>query len=278
MSALLVRPTWSSDGTTLLELRPGERLTFGRGAPGVPVGLVLDHPGVSRLAGEIAAGPSYWHLSNFSSATTYVVENPEGGGEYVRVQAGRVGVPVPFEISTVVVPAGRDLVSLQVFAPALPQVVPSPGRDDGRAGGTTLCTFPLDGSAKYFLVLVALCEPRLRGNTLAGLPTVAEISRRLRPLPGCEDLTERAVDFHIDYLARAKLRLRDDDEGPDRPGRFAGRRDAVASFALRFGLVGEDHLALLPSLSPSRSDRRGTTPSSPVPSSAAVAASSGGTR
>jgi hypothetical protein len=227
----------------VLPLAPGERLTFGRGAPGSPVGLALEHPGVSRLAGEVAAGSVYWHLSNLSSATTYVVENPEGGGEYFKVPAGRVGVPVPFEISTVVLPAGRELVSFQVFAPGQPQRAETAATSVGH-GVATACTFPLDESAKYFLVLVALCEPRLRGNSLVPLPTVTEIIRRVQPVPGCEELTERAVDFHIDYVARSKLRLRDADQ-VGQP-RFAGRREAVAAFVLRFGLVMEHHLTLLP--------------------------------
>ncbi len=83
-----------------------------------------------------------------------------------------------------------------------------------------------------------------------GLPSDKEIVSRLRPLPGCARITRSAVNFHIDYLARVKLRLRDAAE--HEVGRQESRRSALASFALRFDLVCDEHLALL---SPSVSGR-----------------------
>jgi len=53
-------------------LRPGDRLTFGRGSD---VDVVLDPPEVSRLAGEIVANDDFWLLSNFGHESSYVVEN-----------------------------------------------------------------------------------------------------------------------------------------------------------------------------------------------------------
>lgn len=243
-----------SDSPVVIELDADERLTFGRGAPGAEVGMKLDHPGISRLAGEIHASDASWLLANWSNQATYVIENAEGCGEHLRVSPGRVAVPVPFEISTVSIPAGIDTVTFRVYAPAQPVfAAPSP---TGMLGTATEPTFPLDRQAKYFLVLVALCEPRLRGRPLAALPTTAQVAGRLRPLPGCADLTPRAVDFHIDYLARRKLRLRSDSErihgcpagtrGADSGEGFAARRMLLADFALRFGVVCEEDLALLP--------------------------------
>lgn len=262
MSAVLVQrpgppfPVEFAAPASVIELRADERLTFGRGAPGVEVGMALAHPGVSRLAGEICAGPAYWLLSNWSHEATYLVENVEGCGEHLRVSPGRVGVPVPFEISMVSIPVMFETVTFRVYAPAQP--VQAPIDRAVLAGLPTESAFPLDRQAKYFLVLVALCEPRLRGATFGALPTTSQVAERLRPLPGCGDLTPRAVDFHIDYLARRKLRLR-----PEAPGRdavphtvgspsthggegFAARRMLVADFALRFGIVGEEDLAMLP--------------------------------
>jgi hypothetical protein len=108
--------------------------------------------------------------------------------------------------------------------------------DEARAadGEATATGLSLDPTAKYFLVLVALCEPRLRDASSAVVPTTRQVVDRLRPLAGCETLTERAVSFHIDYLARTKLRLRE------------GRRSELVSFALRFDLVRGEHLGLLP--------------------------------
>jgi hypothetical protein len=123
----------------------------------------------------------------------------------------------------------------------------------GRHGAAKLADFglasELDGThaytAKYFLVLVALCEPRLRDQPNHDVPTASQVAERLRPLPGCADLTRSAVNFHIDYLARTKLRFRPDADEPG--GRMEGKRAALAALALRLDLVREEHLALLPS-------------------------------
>jgi hypothetical protein len=245
-----------TDSASVIELRVDERLTFGRGARGVEVGMTIAHAGVSRLAGEICAGPAYWLLSNWSREVTYLVENVEGCGEHLRVSPGRVGVPVPFEISTVSIPAMFETVAFRVYAPAQP--IQAPIDRAVLTGLPTESAFPLDRQAKYFLVLVALCEPRLRGTTFGALPTTSQVAERLRPLPGCEELTPRAVDFHVDYLVRRKLRLRPEALGQNTGGHtvgapsahggegFAVRRMLLVDFALRFGLVGEEDLAMLP--------------------------------
>jgi hypothetical protein len=241
MSVLIV-PPGPVDPATVRELSAGSRLSFGRGAAGWPVDLQIDHPGVSRVAGEILAAPTYWFLTNNSTRSVYLVENTENTGEFIRVNPGRAGLPIPFEISTVMLATGRETVSFQVYAPEQPCC--ASGGPDHLPGAQTASPFTIDRHAKYFLVLVALCEPRLRDGALAGLPNVGQIAERLRPLPGCEELTSRAVDFHIDYLARVKFRLRVGDG-------FAARREALATFAMRFGPVHPEDLALLPPV-PSR--------------------------
>lgn len=243
MSLLIRAPDVGPVGVR--ELPVGERLSFGRGAPGRPVDLVLAHPGVSRIAGEVVAGPSYWYLSNFSWRSVYLVENPEGAGEHVKIAPGRALAPIPFEISDVVLPADRTTVRFQVFAPDQPcqsgRATADAAREQLR-GDLTVPSFPLDRTAKYYLVLVALCEPKLRGRAMAALPTAGEVANRLRSVTGCENLTSRAVDFHIDYLVRHKLRLRVEPDGTG----FAARREVLVGFALRFSLVQEDDLRLLP--------------------------------
>jgi hypothetical protein len=161
-----------ADSASVIELRADERLTFGRGAPGAEVGMTLAHPGASRLAGEICAGPAYWLLSNWSHEATYLVENVEGCGEPLRVSPGRVGVPVPFEISMVSIPVSFETVTFRVYAPAQP--VRAPIDRAVLTGLPTASAFPLDRQAKYFLVLVALCEPRLRGATFGAVPTTSQ--------------------------------------------------------------------------------------------------------
>jgi hypothetical protein len=56
-----------------------------------------------------------------------------------------------------------------------------------------------------------------------------------------------AVIFHIDYLATSKLRVRERAGAEDTP-RIDWKREALVSLALRFDLVREEHLALLPPL------------------------------
>ncbi|MFI8191859.1 serine/threonine protein kinase [Streptomyces sp. NPDC085946] len=228
----------------LLHLGPGDVVDFGRGTPGGGgVAIPLADPGVSRRAGQLEAAGDYWRLSNFSRSVSYVVENLEGAGEYLTVAPGRLGAPVPFEFSRVVLPALTGTAAFKVFAPQHAYLADGPA--DG-AGEQTVHPFALDPTSKYFLVLVALCEPRLRDASDTVLPGVGDIVERLRPLESCRDLTRSAVNYHIDYLAFAKLRL---DLGDDTAGdgaRTGAKRARLASVALRFGLVREEHLALLP--------------------------------
>lgn len=219
-------------GTEVLELRPGAEITFGRGADGVAVDLVLADPAVSRLAGRVHAVEDHWRLSNLSRSTTYVVENPEGGGEFVKVPPGRIGAPISFEIAQVHLPVENGSVVFTVMAPE--HVYASP--DTAHTGEETTLAHSLDPTAKYFLVLVALCENRLRDASSPVIPTVPEILTRLAG----HGLTRSGVNFHIDYLAREKLRVKAPSER-----KADWQRAALVSVALRFDLVREEHLRLL---------------------------------
>ncbi|MFE9332784.1 hypothetical protein [Streptomyces sp. NPDC006925] len=88
-------------------LEPGHTLRFGRTAP-AGNGLALSHPAVACAAGEITATGAFWILTNFSSDQTYLVENPEGAGEHIRVAPGRADAPVPFEFARVRLCAGES--------------------------------------------------------------------------------------------------------------------------------------------------------------------------
>ena len=253
MDTIIVQPPGPSrpgevdvGGPELLRMGPGDVADFGRGLPaGREVAIVLPDPGISRRAGRLEAAEDYWRLSNFSRDTAYAVENLEGAGEYITVAPGRLGAPVPFEFSRVVLPAMSGTVDFKVFAPqhAYLDKRSSPG-----TGELTVHPYALDVTAKYFLVLVALCEPRLRDPSDGALPGAGDIAERLRPLESCQGLTRSAVNYHIDYLAFAKLRLDVGEEsGADGNGRTGAKRARLASLALRFGLVREEHLALLPS-------------------------------
>jgi hypothetical protein len=243
-SVLVHVPSTGGEALTV-QLGPGQSARFGRGAPGHLVDIPLDHPTVPRLAGEILAVDDHWRLTNFSSRHSYLVENPEGAGEYIRIPPRRVEAPVPFEFARVVLPSDGESVSFQVFAPQ--HVFMGPDEPGRLSGAETVSPFSLDENAKYFLVLVALCEPRLRGLSAVAVPSVPQVVERLRRHPECAEITRTAVNFHVDYLVGSKLRLR-------RPGggeRLDWKREALVSLVLRFGLVQEDHLALLPRRRPS---------------------------
>ena len=248
MDTVIIEPTDAGGGRSsqLIRLGPGDVLSFGRGAPGADVGLELAGEGVSRRAGELAAVDDHWRISNFSRTTTYVVENLEGAGEHVKVAPGRIGAPIPFEISRVVLPVSDGFVGFTVYAPQHSYLVPPDGSESDAVhpGEQTVLPFTLDQTAKYFLVLLALCEPRLRDASAVAIPNAGEVVERLRPMPSCAELTKTAVNYHIDYLANAKLRVRQ-REGTD-AARMDWKREALVALALRFDLVRDEHLRMLP--------------------------------
>lgn len=220
-----------------LKIAAGERLAFGRAE--ADDGLTIVHEGVPRIAGELTAHRNFWLLSNLSEHQTYVVENPEGAGEHIKIAPGRLGAPVPFEFSRVVLPAAGDLLTFDVWAPR--HAFGSVARH-GLSGALTTPAFTLDRTKRYFAVLTALCEPRLRGEPHAPLPAVEQLVDRLRPV--WPTVNRSAVYWNVDYLT-VKLRLR---PGPDtaEPGqRVNGKKESLVSLALRFDLVREDDLAVL---------------------------------
>ncbi|NUT41164.1 MAG: serine/threonine protein kinase [Thermoactinospora sp.] len=214
------------------DLEAGQQVVFGRGAG---VDIVLPVQAVSRAAGVIRAVRDHWTLSNLSRRATYVVENPEGGGEFVKVAPGRAEAPIPFEFGRICLPGVKDGPVLLVFAPEhsysdLPA--------DGGAGSTVIA-YSLDTTANYFPVLVALCEPRLRDPASVLIPTTAQIADRI-------GLTTTAVAWHINYLATTKLRVKRPAEEQDgRQGKADWQRAALVSLALRFDLVRLEHLESL---------------------------------
>lgn len=227
-----------TDTALAAELHPGESATFGRG---VDVDVVIADRAVSRLAGSIQAVEDYWLITNLSADRTYVVENPEGGGEFVKVPPQRMGMPVPFEFSRVILPAEHGTTGFLVFAPE--HLYGTPSATPGE-GSKTIGVYPLDRSAKYFLILVALCEARLRDPSSTIVPTVPQLIERLHGL----ELTRSGVNFHIDYLAKTKLKVKQADDA----GKADWQRVALINLALRFNLVTDADLKLLP--------REGTRP------------------
>ncbi|GAA1012104.1 MULTISPECIES: FHA domain-containing protein [Streptomyces] len=238
MYSIIVVPPPTAEGEqpdARFRLAPGERLTFGRSAPDND--LVIAHNGVSRRAGEITAQGTFWILSNLSARHTYVVENPEGAGEHIKIAPGRLDAPVPFEFSRIVLPAAGDLLPIDVWAPRHDYLSVA-----GCDGDPTAPAFSMDRSKRYYAVLAALCEPRLRHDPHAPLPTVDQVVERLRPTWPAASRT--AVQWNIDYLA-VKLRLKPGPETAETGPRLNGKKESLVSLALRFDLVREDDLAVL---------------------------------
>lgn len=238
--SIIVVPADCAGPGEQIRLAPGEALRFGRTATdGRRRHLTIPHRGVSRTAGEITAAGTYWSLSNLSATSTYVVENPEGAGEHIKIAPGRIDAPVPFEFSRIVLPAAGELVSFDVWAPRHDYAEDDTPPGEGEP---TALAFPLDRTKRYFLVLAALCEPRLRGEPHAPLPTVEQVVERLRPVWSAANRT--SVQWNIDYLA-VKLRLKQPPESADGGPRLNGKKESLVSLALRFDLVREAELGVL---------------------------------
>ncbi|MCL8011704.1 FHA domain-containing protein [Streptomyces sp. AS02] len=241
MHSIIVVPDGASCPDGQIHLTSGETLSFGRnGRTDRPYGphLTIAHDGVSREAGEITAVEAHWTLSNLSGGQTYVVENPEGAGEHIKVAPGRLDAPVPFEFSRVVLPAGSELLSFDVWAPRHDYL----DRPGPRLGEPTASAFPLDRDKRYFQVLVALCAARLRGETHAPPPAAEELTDLLRP--AWPSVSRTSVQWNVDYLS-VKLRLKPGPEAAETGPRLNGRKERLVSLALRFDLVREDDLTLL---------------------------------
>ncbi|WP_415950067.1 FHA domain-containing protein [Streptomyces sp. KLOTTS4A1] len=246
MESIIVVPGEPARQDSRITLGPGDTLGFGRGeqppgGPGTDAWLSIPHPSVSRTAGVLTASSTHWSLSNLSTTATYVVDNPEGAGEHVKVAPGRLGAPMPFEFSRVVLPSSGGLLGFDVWAPRH-DYAQDPQDGSAISGESTALAFPLDRSKRYFLVLAALCEDRLRGEPHASAPTVAQLTERLRKV--WPQATRSAVQWNIDYLS-VKLQLRPGPEDSDPARRLHGKKEALMSLALRFDLVSEDDLALL---------------------------------
>lgn len=242
MHSIIVVPMNSTQTGEQFRLTSGQSLSFGRTAVRPSSNgphLTIPHEGVSRDAGEIVAVDAHWMLSNLSGRQTYVVENPEGAGEHIKIAPGRLDAPIPFEFARVVLPAGSDLLTFDVWAPRHDYL----DRAKPKGGAPTASAFPLDRGTRYFLVLVALCTPRLRGEPHVPLPTADEMVESLRP--AWPSVSRTSVLWNLDYLS-IKLRLKPTPDSPGGSGpRLNGRKERLVSLALRFDLVRESDLALL---------------------------------
>jgi hypothetical protein len=227
------RNDWSVDRR--LDLNSGEQLSFG-----VSPGGSFDPTGVSTV-GKLEFTESACFVSNYTRTSTFAVENVVGGMELVKVPPRQHRMMLPFEISRILIPSRFGVADAKVFGRS-PRLL-----DPTQCVDTTESLVSLDEESKYFAVLVALCEPRLRGHSMAAVPSVQEIVDRISGSKRFADANRSSINYHIDYLVNEKLLV-------TRLARYIGdgrmhsKREALAAFALRFDLVREEHLSLLPKL------------------------------
>jgi hypothetical protein len=193
--------------------------------------------------GRVRAFGGFWFISNFSSTRSYVVANAEGAGEFIKILPGRLEAPIPFEISRVTLLSEDPSSAFLVMASAPLWAAPA-------AVHSQAPRVRLDRSAKYFAVLVAFCERRLRDPACQTIPTINDVARRLRDL----GLTHSAVNFHITYLIQ-KLNLDPDADTRQRRQGTEWRARTLVQHALSFGLVSDEDLVLLPPDQPGRTHR-----------------------
>jgi hypothetical protein len=218
-----------------INLRAGDQLNFGIS------GYTEEfQPGAAPVIGMFEVVDRYLLVSNLSTVTTYVIENLEGGTELVKARPRQLGIVVPFELSRILIPSGANISELTVFGPP-PRLL----RPDQAATEPESSISRLDAASMYFAVLVALCEPRLRGSSMAAVPSVQEVVERLKGIDQFRDANRSSINYHIDYLADQKLPVRQWAKYVEH-GRMHSKREALVAFALRFDLVREEHLTLLP--------------------------------
>lgn len=239
MYSVIVVPPSCGSVTEQLRIGAGERIEFGRAEPGGG-GLVIAHAGVPRIAGEIAAHRTFWLLSNLSEDQTYVVENPEGSR---RTRQGRAG------------PRGRTRALRAVAGDPARRGRPAhlrrmgaaarlPHRRARRAGGQpapsrrspwtapsgTSRSWPPCANGACAVSPAPRCPPSRRswsGCAPAGPRSAA------RPSTGTSTTSPSSYG-----CGRARTR-------PSPAGCTHGKKESLASLALRFDLVREDDLVAL---------------------------------
>jgi hypothetical protein len=218
-----------------VNLKVGDQLSFG-----ISSGTGEFQPGATPSIGAFEVSGCHVLFSNFSTSTTFVIENLEGGTELVKARPRQLGIVIPFEMSRILIPSGASMTELTVFTPP-PRLL----RPDQATTGPESGMSKLDTGSKYFAVLVALCEPRLRGSSMAAVPSVQEVVERLKGIKQFRGASRSSINYHIDYLAEQKLPVSQWAKYLDE-GRMHSKREALVAFSLRFDLVREEHLGLLP--------------------------------
>jgi hypothetical protein len=238
-----------------LTLGRRDEVTFG-GDPAL-VDFPVNASQLPGVLGTLTAQPGHWSITNHTDAVTMVVENLRGQG-FATVMPRMDNMPMPFSNARVLILASSGLVGFTVHTGLYTDAT----RD---AGGNLAAVSLLDEGTKYFLVLVALCEPALRFGTTVSVPTSREIARTLRRLDQCRDMSPQAVQYHLHYVMNHKLRdhIRHFSLLRGSKSVIGARyqRVLLAELSMRFNLVSRKHLRLLDpaACSASLESHRGST-------------------
>ncbi|HWL44891.1 MAG TPA: hypothetical protein VNQ73_18250 [Ilumatobacter sp.] len=211
----------------------GSTLTIGRDADLV----VDDNPFLHRVFLVLSERDGLWFLSNAGSQLSATVSDRDGRME--AFLAPGAAIPLVFGTTRVAFTAGPTTYELQVVAPAAayepPVVVDAP------VGATTVGRVGLTRDQR--LLIVALAEPRLRGDGRASvmLPSSPQAARRLGWTP---TKFGRKLDNVCDKLTKLGVRgLRGDI------AEYASnRRSRLVEYAVATRLVTRDDLAALDAL------------------------------
>lgn len=216
----------------------GEELSFGRGRS-VTVRIGGNDPFMHRRAGSFRWIGARWELHNDGSRCVLDVELD--GGFEARIAAGADPLILPpgaYGSVRVLTPAPQ---ALAFATPPTPRPDPIYGAatTDGDGDPTVDPRSALGLSDQEVLMLVALCEPRLRNPRLHAfvVPTTAELCDRL-------GITPKRVEDLVDSLSLKVSRHVAGVIGSN-DGRAVTRRHRIAAFALDARCVTTSDLRLL---------------------------------
>lgn len=232
VSVQIPAPARMDEKPLVRHLLPGQSVTLGtcvcsKRDLDIPLPLGLWGP----VAGRVKAYNDHWRIDNLSDGRKLVIEDLENSQHLVTVPAARAEVVMPFELTRVRV---LDSTIAIVYGPEPATATVTCGGCPATAGDATARL--LDRSTVYYSVLLALCEPRLRGMVDAPLPTSAEIARRLQQLN--ISISPVAVDSHVAYLVD-KLDLRVER---NTGGKRSWRKEKLVDVAIRHGLIDPEDL------------------------------------
>jgi hypothetical protein len=214
-------------------VEPGHELTFGRAG----TLEVDDNPYLHRLLGRFVDRSGVWWLDHLADRTPIVVRDAHGPSRSV-VAPGTSAVIThgEFVVAFTAGPTNYELLgTLEEHEWAIDLLGP-----DGLDGTRTLDWGRVELNPDQRLLLVALCEPRLRDH---GAPDAAVPANRAGATRLGWSLSKfnRKLDHLCEKLARAGVHGVHGDAGAS----ATDRRRRLVDHAVDLGLVTVDDLALL---------------------------------